>query len=102
MGQLPPIRDLRQYPPAPDILRVGACSPSAGSEIHCLPRISRPSAVVAHRVDDGARWLLDVLALPGVSTEVRELRDGAAAARAVIAAQLGRVQDDVKVAIALS
>ncbi len=59
-------------------------------------------SVVAHRVDDGARWLLDVLALPGVSTEVRELRDGAAAARAVIAAQLGRVQDDVKVAIALS
>ncbi len=58
--------------------------------------------VLAHRVDDGARWLLEVLTLPGVSTEVRELRDGATATRAVIAEQLGRSQDDVKVAIALA
>ena len=58
--------------------------------------------VVAHRIDEGARWHLDVLALPGVHAHVRDLGDGADTIRRVIGDTIGRPQQDVDVAITLS
>ena len=57
--------------------------------------------VIAHRLDDGARWELDVLDIP-VHAEVRDLSEGGTAVRRAIAASSGRDKDEISVIITLS
>tara|TARA_R100000306_G_scaffold34123_2_gene35164 strand:- start:34 stop:237 length:204 start_codon:yes stop_codon:yes gene_type:complete len=57
--------------------------------------------VVAHRLDAGARWLLEASEVPGASVEVVDLVDGSESMRAVLAERLRRPVDDVRVQIVL-
>ncbi len=71
------------------------------SDSACPATSWKPFQVVAVRIDSGARWMLEVPDLPGVRAQVRDLFDGAATVRAVIADAVGRDGDEIEIAITL-
>ncbi len=58
--------------------------------------------VVAHRLDDGARWALKAVDVPEAHVEVIDLVDGSRTMKAVLAEHLDQPADELSINIKLA
>lgn len=62
----------------------------------------RTIEVVARRIDDGTRWELEAVDIPGARVEVIDLVDGSVTIRTALAERLGEDPEELAVRILLA